>query len=124
MSQSPTGSSAWRNLLTDDARAALDGVLEPRERVLLVAPAVGSTLVLTGRRLIIVRDGASFRPKTGVRAFGISRGLGVRIGPARRRIIIESDGRAITVFIRPEQLELAEALVAELRRRILKTPQE
>jgi hypothetical protein len=123
MSQLPTGRTARRNLLPEDARAALDGILEPGERVLLVAPAVGSTVVLTQRRLVVVRDGASFRPKTGVRAFAIAPGLAVRIGAARHRVIIEWDGRTITVFIRPEQLELAEAIVAELRRRILKTPQ-
>ena len=122
MPRLPTGRPAWNNVLTEDARAALAGVLEPPERVLLVAPAVGSTMVLTQRHLVVVRDGANFRPKTGVRSFDLAHGLAVRVGPARRRVIIESDGRTITVFIRPEQLELAEALVAELRRRILKTP--
>jgi hypothetical protein len=121
MSQLPTGGSARKNVLNEDVGTALAGVLEPRERILLVAPAVGSTLVLTHRRLLVVRDGAKFRPKTGVRTFGLAAGLAVRVGPARRRVIIESDGRAITVFIRPEHLEQAEALVAELRRRILKT---
>jgi hypothetical protein len=121
MSESPPGGSAWKNVLNEDVHTALAGVLEPREPILLVAAAVGSTLILTDRRLMVVRDGARFRPKTGVRAFAIGAGLAVRVGPARRRVIIESEGRAITVFIRPEQLEAAEALVAELRRRILKT---
>lgn len=121
MSRLPTGRPAGNNVLPEDARAALAGVLEPPERVLLVAPAVGSTMVLTQRRLVVVRDGAKFRPKTGVRTYAIAPGLAVRVGPARRRVIIESEGRAITVFVRPEHLERAEALVAEVRRRILMT---
>jgi hypothetical protein len=121
MSQLPAGRSAWKDVLNEDVSTALAGVVEPRERILIVAPAVGCTLVLTHRRLLVVRDGAKFRPKTGVRAFTIAAGLAVRVGPARRRVIIESDGPAITVFIRPEHLELAEILVAELRRRIIKT---
>jgi hypothetical protein len=121
MSRLPTGESAWKDFLTEEARTALAGVLEPPERVELVAPAVGCVMVLTQRRLVIVREGAKFRPKTGVRTFPIAARLAVRIGPARRRVIIESDARAITVFIRAEQLAQAEALIAELRRRIFRT---
>jgi hypothetical protein len=118
MSRSPAGGSESKNVLSEEASAALAAVLDPTERVDLVAPAVGSFIVLTQRRLVVVRDGASFRPKTGVRSFDLGRGLGVRIGPGRRRVIIESDGRTINVFVRAEQLEQAEALVVEVRRRI------
>jgi hypothetical protein len=84
----------------------------------VVAPAVGSSLVLTQHRLMIVRDGASFRPKTGVRSFELASGVAIRVGPARRRVIVESGGKTINVFVRSEQLAQAEALVAEVRRRI------
>jgi hypothetical protein len=104
--------------LSDDARAALAGVLDTSEHVEFVVQAVGSTIVLTERRLVVIRDGASFRPKTGVRSFDLDRDLAVRIGPARRRVIIGSAGRTINVFVRSEQLGGAEALVAEVRRRI------
>jgi hypothetical protein len=36
-------------------------------------------------------------------------------------VIIESEGRTITTFVRQEQLERAEALIAELRRRVMRT---
>jgi hypothetical protein len=75
-------------------------------------------LVLTRHRLMIVRDGASFRPKTGVRSFELASGVAIRIGPARRRVIVESGGKAINLFVRPEQLAQAEVFVAEVRRRI------
>jgi len=118
MSPSPTGGPAWNDVLSQAARAALATVLDPEERVEFVAPAVGCVLVMTQQRLAVVRDGASFRPKTGVRSFGLDRDLGIRIGPGRRRVIIESAGRTINVFVRSEQLEQAEALVAAVRRRI------
>lgn len=118
MSRPLTGESAWQNVLSEAAVAAIIEVLEPSERVALVAPAVGCTIVLTERRLVVVRDGANFRPKSGVRSFGLDRGLGVRIGPARRRVIVDSDGATINVFVRSEQLARAEVLVAEVRRTI------
>jgi hypothetical protein len=118
MSSSPTGGPESKNVLSEDASTALAAILEPTERVEFVAPSVGSVLVLTQRRLMVVRDGAAFRPKTGVRSFDLDRGLAVRIGPARRRVIIESDGHTINVFVRSEQLAQAELLVAEVRRRI------
>jgi hypothetical protein len=117
MTSTPPG-HAWEDALPEAAREAIGAVLEPTETLEFVAPAVGSSLVLTQHRLIVVRDGASFRPKTGVRSFELASGFSVRIGPARRRVIIESGGKTINLFVRSEQLPQAEALVAEVRRRI------
>ena len=104
--------------LSESVRVALDGALEPDERVDLVAPAVGSYLVLTDRHLMLVREGANFRPATGIRSYMLDRTLEVRIAPTTKQVIIEAEGRAISVFIRTEQLLEVEAVVAELRRRI------
>jgi|SRR6187401_2680612 hypothetical protein len=117
MSSTPPG-NAWESALPQAAREALVAALDPAESVELVAPAVGSSLVLTQRRLFVVRDGANFRPKTGVRRFDIGTGLAIRIGPARRRVIIESAAGTINVFVRSEQLARAESFVAEVRRRL------
>lgn len=119
MPSTPAGGHSWEHL-SAAAREAIEAVLDPAETVESAAPAVGSSLVLTQRRLIVVRDGASFRPKTGVRPFDLGHGLSIRIGPARRRVIIESDAGTINVFVRSEQLAQAEAFVAEVRRRIYK----
>jgi hypothetical protein len=116
MPSTPPG-PAWEDALPDGARQAVVDVLDPGESVAFAAPAVGSSLVLTQHRVIVVRDGASFRPKSGVRSFEL-RGLAIRIGPARRRVIIESGGKTINAFIRSEQLPQAEAFVTEVRRRI------
>ena len=96
----------------------LVGALEATERVDMIAAAVGSSLVLTDRRLMVIRDGAGWRPSSGVRSFALDRDLAVRIGPQLKRVIIEPAGETINVFIRNSQLDAAEALVAETRRRI------
>ena len=118
MSSTPPRGGPGEHNLPEAAREAIAAVLDPAESVELVAPAVGSSLVLTRRRLMVVRDGASFRPKTGVRTFALGSGIAIRIGPGRRRVIIESAGKTINLFVRSEQLAQAEAFVAEVRRRI------
>jgi hypothetical protein len=119
MPSTPAGGHSWEDLPAA-TREAIDAVLDPAESVEFAAPAVGSSLVLTQRRLIVVRDGASFRPKSGVRPFDLCGGLSIRMGPTRRRVIIESEAGTVNVFVRSEQLALAEAFVAEVRRRIYK----
>ena len=118
MSSTPPWGGPGDHNLSEAALEAIAAVLEPAETVELVAPAVGSSLVLTQRRLMVIRDGANFRPKTGVRTFELGSGIAIRIGPARRRVIIESGGKTINVFVRSEQLAQAEAFVAEVRHRI------
>ena len=117
MTITPPG-QAWEDALPEAAREALEATLDPTESVEFVAAAVGSSLVLTQHRVMVVRDGASFRPKTGVRVFEFASGFTLRIGPARRRVIIDSGGKTINLFVRSEQLAQAEAFVAEVRRRL------
>src|SRR5258708_1440138 len=115
MSGTPPKGHHGGDPLPEAPRRAIEAVPQAPQSVELVAPAVGSSLVLTQRRLMIVRDGASFRPKTGVRSFELGPGLAIRIGPARRRVIVESGGKTINVFVRSEQLAHAEAFVAQVR---------
>jgi hypothetical protein len=104
--------------LSEPARVALAGALDVDEKVDIFAPAVGSILVLTDRRLIVLRQGAEFRPRTGIQSYDLDRDLEVRIAPTIKQVTVASSGRAISVFIRREQLADIEALIAELRRRI------
>ena len=104
--------------LSEPARVVLAGALDEDENVDILAPAVGSMLVLTDRRLIVLRQGAEFRPRTGIQAFALDRDLEVRIAPTIKQVTVASSGRAISIFIRREQLADIESLVAELRRRI------
>ena len=107
--------------LPEAARAALESALEPSERVERAVPAVGCTLVLTDRRLAVVREGANYRPRSGVKLWPLDRGLTLRLGPARRgtsRLVIDHAGRSASVFLTTEQIEDARALIAEIRQRI------
>jgi len=53
--------------------------LERPERIERVAPAVGCVLVLTDRRLVIVRDGARFRSATALRSWPRDRHLDIKV---------------------------------------------
>jgi hypothetical protein len=107
--------------LSDAARTALAPVLGPQEHVSLVAPAVGCTLVLTDRQLVLVRDGASYRPRSGIQSWVLDRSLRLRLGPVRHttgRLAIECGGRAASVFVTQAHMRDVTTLVAQARRRI------
>ena len=90
------------NPLSDAALSALAPVLAPSEVVAMVAPAVGCTLVLTDRQLLLVRDGHSFRPRSGIQRWVVDRSLSVRLGPVRQttgQLAIECRGRTASVFL-------------------------
>ena len=91
--------------LSEPARVVLAGALDEDENVDILAPAVGSILVLTDRRLIVLRQGAEFRPRTGIQSFALDRDLEVRVAPTIKQVTVASSGRAISVFIRREQLD-------------------
>jgi hypothetical protein len=107
--------------LSEAARSAVVPILGPTERMARVVPGVGCTLVLTDRNLMLVRDGASFRPRSGVQAWPLDRGLQLRLGPLRRttsRLVIEHAGRSASVFLTTDHMSDAESLIAEVRRKI------
>jgi hypothetical protein len=107
--------------LSEPARVVLERALDAGEKVDILAPVVGSFMVLTDHRLIVVREGADYRPKTGIRSFALDRDLEVRIAPTIKQVTVASAGRQIALFIRQEQQAGVEALLAELRRRIYAT---
>ena len=99
------------------ARVALESILESAERVDLMAPAVGCTLFLTDRRLVLVREGASHRPKTGVRSWLLDRDLVLRVGVAyhaTNRLVIVRAKRSASVFVTAAQLGDVKLLIAEI----------
>jgi hypothetical protein len=109
------------DVLPKATAAALRPVLDPSERVLRYVTAVGCALVLTERRLVLVRDGVTYRPRTGVQTWPLDRLLTVRITPVVRRtgrITIERSGRSASAWVSEEHWPDADALIAELRRRI------
>ena len=109
------------NPLSEAALAALAPILDPAERVAMVAPAVGCTLVLTDRQLLLVRDGVSYRPRSGVQSWVVDRSLRIRLGPVRRttgQLAIECGGHTASVFLTQAHIPAVDALVAEVRSRI------
>jgi len=95
--------------------------LEQPERIERVAAAVGCVLVLTDRRLVIVRDGARFRPATGVRSWTRDHHLDVKVvesGEGASRVEISGTGAdKRSVFVRKVQLKAVTAMIADLRER-------
>ena len=111
--------------LSEAARAALAPVLGPSERMARAVPAVGCTLVLTDQKLLLVRDGASYRPRSGVQTWPLDKTLTLRLAPLRRtvsRLVIESADKSASVFLTTEHVGDAQALVADIRRRIYAEP--
>jgi hypothetical protein len=107
--------------LSEAARTALAPVLDPSEGVERVVAAVGCTLVLTDRQLVLVRDGASHRPRSGVLSWPLDRKLTLHLAPGRRdmgRLVIERAGHAASAFLTTAHMNDADALIAETRHRI------
>jgi hypothetical protein len=108
-------------LLTGPTGGVLRAVLAPTERLTHAVPAVGCTLALTTRRLLVIRDGSSFRPKTGIRDWPIDAALDVTPGPLRHgsgNIVIRQGREATSVFVATGDWEAALQLIGALRSRI------
>ncbi len=103
---------------TEAVRNAVAALLGPSERVDRVVPAVGCSLVLTNERLLIVRDGAAFRPKSGVRQWPLDRESRIRMAPgARHRLIVSRFDRSASVFLTHSQVDAAIDLITVVRER-------
>jgi hypothetical protein len=96
------------------ARDALTALLEPGERIDHEASAVGAHLLLTDRRLVVVRDGFEFRPRSGIRSWPLDGRLTLRVEPGR--LVIEHDGPATGVFHTDAQAAAVRSFVAKARR--------
>ena len=101
--------------------------LAPTERLTHAVPAVGCTIALTTQRLLVVREGAVFRPRTGVRAWPIDGSLDVRPGLVKHGSgsLAIRQGRDVTsVFVATQEWAAALELVGALRSRIRRMLEE
>ena len=113
--------SSQMDSLNEDARIALQPVLEPREEIAGVLPAIGCKLVLTDRHLVLVRDGRTFRPRSGIQVWPLDSTLCIRATPTGSqpgRVLISSGRRTTSIFVAAEYHHAADQLVADARRRI------
>ena len=105
----------------DSAVSRLRAILAKGEEITNLVPAIGCVIALTPRRLLIVREGSSFRPKTGVREWDVGAGMSVRAGLVRQgsgSLVIKWGRNATSVFIRADQWADALALVGTVRARM------
>jgi hypothetical protein len=111
---------AGLELLPDPVRSVVSPALEHSEQVTWTAVAVGCTLVLTDRRLLLVRDGTQHRPRSGLQTWALDRSLTIRLTPNRQRLrlMIEFGGHAVSVFVAAVQTRAVVRLVAEARHQI------
>jgi hypothetical protein len=89
--------------LPRDVSLSLDHVLEPGEGVLGAVTSLAGTLVLTGRRVLIVREGRGYRPQSGIRSWGISRAVDFTYGAVRGglgRLIVGNGKEATSFFVK------------------------
>jgi len=99
----------------------LQATLEPDESITHVVPAIGCALVLTSRRLLVVRDGSAFRPRTGVREWPIGPDLAVAAGLVRQgtgNLVIRWERDITSVFVRAGQWNETLDLVGAVRGRV------
>ena len=105
----------------DSADSRLRSILAKGEEISHLVPAIGCVIALTPRRLLIVREGSSFRPKTGVREWELDAGLSVRAGMVRQgsgSLVIKWGRNATSVFVRADRWDEAMALVGTVRARL------
>lgn len=89
--------------LPKDVELSLRGFLEPGESVLGAVTSLAGTLVLTDRRVVIVREGRGYRPQSGIRSWAISSDTDLRYGAPRGgmgRLVIGNGKEAISFFVK------------------------
>lgn len=98
-----------------DVTRSLDGVLEPSEAVLGAVTSLAGSLVLTDRRIVIVREGRGFRPRSGIRSWPMAPDLVFRyVAPhgGMGRLVIGNGNRATSFFVKASDWTEALRLVS------------
>ena len=86
--------------LPTDVAESLGDVLHTDEGILGAVSSLAGTLVLTDRRVVIVREGHRYRPQNGIRSWDISTEVGFRYGALRGGLgrLVVGDGKAAASF--------------------------
>jgi hypothetical protein len=101
-----------------DVEVSLDSFLEPGERVLGAVTTLAGTLVLTDGRIVILRSGREFRPRSGVRSWKITQSSGLAYGWPHRglgRLMVGKGAGAISFFVNERDWDDAMDLVTKAR---------
>jgi hypothetical protein len=83
-----------------DVAVTLAKFLHGGEGILGVVTSLAGSLVLTDRRLVIVREGHEYRPQSGIRSWDLASRVDFRYGPPRGGMgrLVVGDGKAATSF--------------------------
>ena len=106
-----------------EVAAWLGRELLPNETLIGMLPGRGASLGLTTRRVVVIRDGGSFRPRTGVRAWDLKTIRQVSLSPPRHgqgRLglrVGDLPWQVVSVFFDTARWDLAQRLVHEIRTR-------
>jgi len=106
-----------------EVEAWLNRELQPDEKLLGILPGLGASLGLTTQRVVIVREGRSFRPRTGVRSWDLGRIRQVSASAPKHgqgRIAMrvgDLPWQVVSVFFEAERWAGAQRLVREIRTR-------
>jgi hypothetical protein len=116
----------WKRIVTGsseaDAEADLGLVLEDGERVVARLAGFGASIVVTMQRLVVVRDRAGFRPRSGVRSWRHEAVHGISLSPPMRgqaRIVVRAGSgpdSEVSMFFAAEHWPEAARIVGEVRR--------
>ena len=85
---------------------------------------LGATLVVTPTRAIVVRQGAHFRPRSGVRDWPLRSLRDVQLAPPRNgngRMVLRTGPypwQAVSLFVSAQQWPAAERVVSQIRVRL------
>jgi hypothetical protein len=98
--------------------------LDADEQVIAALTGDGASLLATPTRIVLVREGSEFRPRTGLRSWPYDRIVRVslvqpRHGQARILVVTADNPRQpVSMFFELRRLRDAERLAAEIRRRV------
>ena len=101
-------------LLPQDVLRSLADVFRPGEDVLGSVSSLAGSLVLTDRRVLIVREGRGYRPLTGIRSWDIGPGIDFTYWPPRGglgRLMIGKGKAATSFFVKARDWDAALRLV-------------
>jgi hypothetical protein len=121
MDERPSRKPTSPELDYDFLATAADG-----EPVVDHVEGLGATLVVTATRAIVVRQGAHFRPRSGVRDWPLQTLRDVRLAPPRNgngRLVIRTGPypwQAVSLFVSAQEWPAAERVVGQIRIRLAK----
>jgi hypothetical protein len=108
----------------DQTQAFVAAAAAAAETILGQVEGLGATLVVTATRVIVVRQGAHFRPRSGVRAWPIDSLRAVQLVAPRNgngRVVLRTGPypwQAVSLFIAAAHWRAAERAVSQIRVRI------